>query len=105
MKNQKMGFFGFLIIIFIIAMLVQYWYIFVAVLVLGGAAYLYDYRRQQAIAAQAAKTAQAQAAEQATIARLKAYKDLLDTGAITQEDYNHKKAELLRLDSHEELKF
>ena len=99
MKNQKMGFFGFLIIIFIIAMLVQYWYIFV------GAAYLYYYRRQQAIAAQAAKTAQAQAAEQATIARLKAYKDLLDTGAITQEDYNHKKAELLRLDSHEELKF
>ena len=97
MKNQKMGFFGFLIIIFIIAMLVQYWYIFVAVLVLGGAAYLYYYRRQQAIAAQAA--------EQATIARLKAYKDLLDIGAITQEDYNHKKAELLRLDSHEELKF
>ena len=105
MKNQKMGFFGFLIIIFIIAMLVQYWYIFVAVLVLGGAAYLYYYRRQQAIAAQAAKTTQAQAAEQATNARLKAYKDLLDTGAITQEDYNHKKAELLRLDSHEELKF
>ena len=105
MKNQKMGCAGLFAILVVIAILIQFWYIVLAIVVLGVALYLYYHRKQQEAAAQAAKTAQKQADEQATIAKLKAYKDLLDTGAITQDEYNKKKAELLRLDSHDELKF
>ena len=105
MKNQKIGCFGFFAILVVIAILIQFWYIFLAIIVLGVAAYFYFHRKQQEAAAEAAKTAQAQADEQATIAKLKAYKNLLDTGVITQDEYNRKKAELLRLDSHDELKY
>lgn len=91
MKNQKMGCAGLFAILVVIAILIQFWYIVLAIVALGIALYLYYHRKQQEAAAQAAKTAQEQADEQATIAKLKAYKDLLDTGAITQDEYNKKK--------------
>ncbi|WP_461227008.1 SHOCT domain-containing protein [Lacticaseibacillus suihuaensis] len=85
-----------------ISLLVTYWYVFVALAVLGAATWYYVHQKQvkaQAAAAeearQAAATAKREAAEQTKVEQIRRFKALLDDGAITQAEYDQQKARIL----------
>lgn len=93
-KNHSSGWLIVLVIVGI-SLLVTYWYIFLAVAVIGGAIGYYFYQKHKQItAAQAVATERAQR-EQSQADQIHQFKQLLDEGAITQSEYEQKKAEIL----------
>ncbi|WP_179395611.1 SHOCT domain-containing protein [Lacticaseibacillus absianus] len=94
-----------LIALFAFAVLITYWYVFLGLALLGGAIWYYYHRQKLAAAAAAAAQAAQQAADQqqqaataAKIDRIRAFKALLDEGAITQAEFDAQKAKLLEQD-------
>lgn len=94
-SSGKLGCWGAFGVLLIIALVVQYWYVVVALAIIAGAVYWYLQRQKAEAAAEQAEKQQAQEKEADTIAKIKAYKQLLDDGAITQDEYDRKKKDLL----------
>ena len=101
------------IIIVGLALLITYWYLFLAAAVLGGAVwyYLHQKHAKEAAAAavqakQAEAAAQKKAIEGSKVDRIRQFKQLLDEGAITADEFATQKAKILAEDDDEdELKF
>lgn len=101
------------IIIVGLALLITYWYLFLAAAVLGGAVWYYlrqKHAKEAAAAAaqakQAEKVAQKKAFEGSKVDRIRQFKQLLDEGAITADEFAAQKAKILAEDDDEdELKF
>lgn len=95
------------VILFGIALLITYWYVFLAVAVLGGALgyYVHQKHKQATEAedkqkAQRAEEERQQEVEDSKVNQIRRFKDLLDEGAITQEEFDHQKQRILE-DKHE----
>ena len=100
--NQKngIGCFGLLTIVILISLVVQYWYVVVAAIVLGGATWHYYHQKRVAIAQAQAEEEYQQAAEGSKIDQIRRFKELLDEGAITQEEFDQQKQRIL--DDHDD---
>ncbi|WP_083487998.1 SHOCT domain-containing protein [Schleiferilactobacillus perolens] len=83
------------ILMMVLALAIQYWYIIAAIVLIAGGAWWYISRQKAHAVEQAAQEQRAAQQEQTTIAKIKDYKQLLDDGAITPEEYDRKKRELL----------
>lgn len=94
MGNNRIGCFGTILILVVVAIFIQYWYIFAAIAVIGGVLYWQGTKENRI----AAKDAAAKAAEEAELDRkieqLRKYKQLLDEGIITQAEFEEKKDSL-----------
>ncbi|KRN24798.1 SHOCT domain-containing protein [Lacticaseibacillus camelliae] len=102
-KENKIGCGGAFILLLLFSVLITYWYVFVAIGLIGFAVWYYYHRKQTedkaAADAQAKKDqAQAEAAD-----RIREFKQLLDEGAITQEEFDQQKAKILG--EQDDLKF
>lgn len=101
------------VILFGIALLITYWYVFLAVAVLGGAlGYYVHQKHKQATDAEAKQKAQRaeeehqQEVEGSKVNQIRRFKDLLDEGAITQEEFDHQKHRILEdKHDHDDLEF
>lgn len=94
-RGSSLGFWGVVGFIVVISFIVTYWYIALGIGVVGGIVFWALSRNQKKAAAAAAEKTRQQQAEADTIAKIKAYKNLLDDGAITQDEYDRKKKDLL----------
>jgi uncharacterized membrane protein len=84
------------VILFGIALLITYWYVFLAVAVLGGALGYYVHQKHK----QAAEEERQQEVEDSKVDQIRRFKELFDEGAITQEEFDHQKQRILE-DKHE----
>lgn len=101
------------VILFGIALLVTYWYVFLAIAVLGGAiGYYVHQKHKQAADAQAEQDAQRaneehqQELEGTKVDQIRRFKELFDEGAITQEEFDQQKQRILEdKHDHDDLEF
>ena len=94
-SSGKLGCWGAFGVLLIIALVVQYWYVVVALAVIAGAVYWYLQRQKAEAAAEQAEKQQAQEKEADTIAKIKAYKQRPGECALTKDEYDRKTKDLL----------
>jgi hypothetical protein len=101
------------VILFGIALLVTYWYVFLAIAVLGGAiGYYIHQKHRQAADAQAEQDARRadeerqQELDGTKVDQIRRFKELFDEGAITQEEFDQQKQRILEdKHDHDDLEF
>jgi hypothetical protein len=98
---------GTIFLAILIVLGIRYWYyVLIGGVAIGVLWYLGAKQKKEGAAKQAAKEQQqaeqedAKEAEKDSIIRLHQYKELLDQGAITQDEYDAKKKKLLNLNDH-----
>jgi predicted membrane protein len=101
------------VILFGIALLITYWYVFLAVAVLGGAlGYYVHQKHKQAAEAEAKQNAKRaeeerqQEVEDSKVDQIRRFKELFDEGAITQAEFDQQKQRILEdKHDHDDLEF
>lgn len=104
-KRGGLGCGGAFILILGIAVLLNYWYIFLSIAVLGGAIWYYyhqkavqDAQAQADADRQQAETERKEAQAGSQVDQIRRFKELLDEGAITQAEFDQQKAKILGSD-------
>lgn len=104
-KSSGIGCAGIFAIMIVVSLLVTYWYVALAFIVLAGAFWWYWRKQKAAEDAQKAAAAERKTQTQRQIEQLRQFKQLLDEGAITQAEYDRQKRKLLDDDGPDDLQF
>lgn len=102
-RENKLGCGGAIVLIILFSFLVTYWYVFVVIGLIGFAVWYYYHRKQAEAKAAAEAKAKQEQAEADVADRIRQFKQLLDEGAITQEEFDRQKAKILG--EHDDLNF
>jgi uncharacterized protein HemX len=104
-RRSGLGCGGLIAVLLIVGLVIQYWYLVAAVIFIAGGVWYYYHKQQQeadqrqaAIEQQEKDEAHQREIEGSKADQIQRYKQLLDDGAITQEEFNQLKAHILGRD-------